>query len=261
MSETVSLTLSYVTIKSVLPFFPGRALPPSRSITFLITVPDPDLETREEGRWQSSGPWDKGDPVSKMFFSALRALVWSKNNRDGPPPAPALDSPLNQCKKLCKEAKQWSGEDKTITRRLKFGSLSLPFRSLDCGPTACAWIPSWFFGIQYFTPWAKWGRGWKYDQWGRAAGCQKYTVGIFNTGQPRPLGGAFPCLWRWAFPPHSKAVEKRPRDKVEYGIDWAETRVGMTGLKNFFEEYFQNILRTQKYFFFPTSKVENLRKM
>ena len=55
--------------------------------------------------------------------------------------------------------------------------------------------------------------------------------------------------------------EKRPGDEVEYGIDWAETRVGMTGLKNFFEEYFQNILRTQKYFFFPTPKVENLRKM
>ena len=112
LSETVSLTLSFVTIKSVLLlFFPGRALPPSWSITFLITVPDPDLETREEGRGRSSGPWDKGDPVSKMFFSALRALVLSKNKRDGPPgPLPWIRHWIN-AKSFVK--KQSSGAEKT----------------------------------------------------------------------------------------------------------------------------------------------------
>ena len=83
MSETVSLTLSYVTKSVLLLFFPGRALPPSRSVTFLITVPDPDLEIREGGGGGHPDPEIVGTPSPK-FFSALRASVWSKNKGDGP---------------------------------------------------------------------------------------------------------------------------------------------------------------------------------
>ena len=48
-----------------------------------ISVADPDLQIRGGGR--SSRPWQKEAAVSKKFFSALRAAVWSKNKGGGLP--------------------------------------------------------------------------------------------------------------------------------------------------------------------------------
>ena len=55
-------------------------------------VSDPDLEI--SGGGQSSRSSDKGGPVSKKKFSALRASLWSKTRRWGALWAPPLDPPL-----------------------------------------------------------------------------------------------------------------------------------------------------------------------
>ena len=47
------------------------------------TMADPDLQIR--GRGPVIRPWDKGGQSPKIFFSALRASVWSKN-KGGPEP-------------------------------------------------------------------------------------------------------------------------------------------------------------------------------
>ena len=53
------------------------------TINQYITVPDPDLEMRGEGR--SSRPLDKGEAVSNKNVSVIRTSVWSKNKLgDGP---------------------------------------------------------------------------------------------------------------------------------------------------------------------------------
>ena len=62
-----------------------------RRNTFPNTLLDPDLEIRES--W-SSRPLDKGAPVSKQNFSALRVSVWSKNKGGLAPRAPPLDPPM-----------------------------------------------------------------------------------------------------------------------------------------------------------------------
>ena len=60
-------------------------------------MPDPDLEIRGVGVGRSSKPLDKGGGagLSKKFFSAVRASVWSKNKGGAwAPRAPPLDPPL-----------------------------------------------------------------------------------------------------------------------------------------------------------------------
>ena len=57
---------------------------------------DPDLQIRGgPGHPDPEISGGGGGVVSKFFFSALRASVWSKNKGDGPPPrAPPLHPPL-----------------------------------------------------------------------------------------------------------------------------------------------------------------------
>ena len=57
-----------------------------------LAVVDPDLQIRGGGGGRGRSP--------KIFFSAIRALVWSKNKEGGAPRAPPLDSPLTGMKTI-----------------------------------------------------------------------------------------------------------------------------------------------------------------
>ena len=70
-------------------------------LTFVLqrhfSVADPDLQIRVEGGEVQGGhsdPEKRGGSVTKNFFSALRASVWSKNKGGLPPRAPSLVPPL-----------------------------------------------------------------------------------------------------------------------------------------------------------------------
>ena len=73
LSYVFSYIMSFVGHAHTYPFENETSFPPCLA----NSVVDSDRQIR--GGRQSSRPWDKGGPVSKNFFSALRASVWSKN--------------------------------------------------------------------------------------------------------------------------------------------------------------------------------------
>ena len=61
---------------------------------------EPDLQIREGGGGgRHPDPYISGGRLKQKHFSALLALVWSKN-RGAAPPAPPLDPPLKYEEKL-----------------------------------------------------------------------------------------------------------------------------------------------------------------
>ena len=84
-------------------------------VTHLImtAVLDPDLEIRWGGR--SSSPLHKGGRSLKIFFSALRASVWSQNKGGAGPPGPSPRSATVQSNYII---------DYLRTLLLKFGQIT-----------------------------------------------------------------------------------------------------------------------------------------
>ena len=58
-----------------------------------ISVADPDLQIRGGGGGGHSDPEIRGEGGLKIFFTAFRGSVWSKNKGGGR--VPALDPPLH----------------------------------------------------------------------------------------------------------------------------------------------------------------------